>query len=160
MAFHFSSFQKGLMLVLILELFPQELLSQSHYVVIPIDTIGTVVNVHVSYSETPICGHWECLEHLEVVLHVSPCPLSEECSDSIFSWTHGGYNESEYQLLLGESYRFYGSYSVWGGINSQGFGCDMSCFTSGSFVEKVFPDDFVSTTNSTWGRIKALYNSN
>lgn len=140
-------------------LIPGKASSQLYWDVTVAESIGDTLTIHVIPSELISCGELTCPCWAYYWLRISPCPLFVECEENKYSlYRQHGY-VTELRILNTETYEFSGEYHFFGSYSVSGRydDCSQECEINITMETKFFPEDYVSTSESSWGRIKALY---
>lgn len=119
--------------------------------------VADTIFIDVSLSESPACGYSSCGFTRGSMLVVSPCPIDQICPDGIYTLNEDTYIVASLKLLKGVTYRFSGSWSYSGQYDGPGAPCGNDCFESGAVSLTQYPDDYVSTSQKSWGAIKSMY---
>ena len=128
------------------------------------ETVGDTLLVKIIPSEgLTICTtDADCPCWADYWFEMSPCPLKQSCAEntyyanvSIASFN----NDWSLYLLKSESYTVSGRYYYFGSWSTSGRynDCSQHCEVNITMETKFFPEDYVSTSESSWGRIKALF---
>lgn len=117
----------------------------------------TLVLVKFELSAIPSCGWSTCPYDDYYEIWVSPCPPDKDCSGNEYKGIF--YRSGNLTLLSTETYTISGTYYYYGsyGMGHDGSSCVDGCFNSGGMDLRIFPDDYVDISNSSWGKIKSLY---
>jgi hypothetical protein len=127
-----------------------------------VDSVADTLSVELTLP-CPSCGDISCYMHNEFKLWVSPCPLYESCTEDTYYLDRiTGPNADiriSLKFLVGVSYSIGGDYQYCGahGTTREGYPCAIFCCIHPEIAIRSYPDDFVATTATTWGGIKALY---
>jgi len=126
-----------------------------------VESIGDTLIIHVIPSNLITCGDLTCPCWAYYWLRITPCPLFVDCNENQYSLNRPHYRVSEFKILSSETYVFSGEYNFFGSYSVSGreyeHDCSKECEIHLTLNVKVFPDDYVSTSETTWGNIKALY---
>ena len=118
------------------------------------DTLIVGLEIHGMY----ICPY-DCFDNKFSRLEVSPCPLDTECSGDKYTLIRTtDINDLVYlKLLKGYQYTFSGLWNDIGYVSGTGCSCCRVIACGEILYPKVFPDEYVATSTSSWGAIKSLY---
>jgi hypothetical protein len=141
----------------VLLLCPQNMLAQISWNIVTLETVYDTIVVDVSLPSEVTCGDLGCTYNAFETIIVSPCPLNKICTGDNYEYTYGDHKHWEYKLIKGVEYTFSGHYVFFGQWGDRPGVCNQSCKVEGFILATIYPNDYVSNANSSWGMIKALY---
>lgn len=133
----------------------------SYWDVVSIHEDADTLLVGLRVDRVMYCGEPHCPRTSGSLLIVSPCPLDKECSGDEYRLqrTTDAFEVTYVKLLRGIHYSFSGSWGTSGSYDfiAETYPCYRSCTVGAPIPHRIFPDEYTSTNEYSWGAIKSLF---